>query len=119
MVCIILATFLATILSLFSVGFLAELKFDQLLKYQHKYYNTEWKRAGRPHGYWRVPGGSLSQGRIIRMIWSVSTPDWMRNDEWARVLFKRSRNWSLVGICLFILLIGEFVLCLLNPHWFL
>jgi hypothetical protein len=79
--------------------------FDVLLYLEHEYHIEEWKKDGRPGGFfWRPEGTSVWAGSFARSslasAWLFSTPAWVSSDQRARrlLVWYRAVWWmSMIG----------------------
>ncbi len=100
---------LLTILVLIGLLVLGEL----LILQQYKQHRNVWERDGRPIGFFIRPTkaglmqGTRAKNRIL-VIWLFTTPNWVRNDPYARSIHVAYRILGLiwVSVPLFFLIYG-------------
>jgi hypothetical protein len=110
----LLAIIPGTIVCLLPVLFVSLFSFDQLVRFQHKAFNAEWERDGRPIGYfWHPSGGSVFARSRVNFKWLFATPDWMRKDDRAVNLLNRRRIcfvvWNVGMLAVFCMVVAFFL----------
>lgn len=86
---------------------------DRLLEYEHRKFHSEWIADGKPAGiFWRPKDDQSTIGRSEFGAWCVgrmfySTPNWVKQDKYARLLL-RSIRIVLAALVLLVIYIKTF-----------
>ncbi len=85
--------------------------FDQLVRLEHEFYQGNWRKDGKPNGFfwtarenanrkWLWVGfrSYFARDRCL-FAWMLSSPLWIKEDEKANILIRRIRvSYILIGI---------------------